>query len=266
MEALIASALSQQVSDLVLTYTNAKDIWDKLVSVYEQTSVQRLNLLMTDFFNLQRESEIDVAAYVAKVEKLFADMNTDLRRRGSYDIPVELLHGRILASIGPEYQEFSNVWESLNDNKRTTNSLIEKLCTIEKRLMSSNSVAESGAFAAQSFSKPVKKLYQSNETHGKSTENKKNDKPGSKATYRCFHCGAAGHVRKYCRKLNESKKNDNPSSSKDNKSTAFSATSGKGHSDAWICDSGASHHMTANKQYFVSFKKFTVSVNVQVAS
>jgi len=40
---------------------------------------------------------------------------------------IELLHWQILATVGPEYQEFSNVWESLDDNKRRTNSLLEKL-------------------------------------------------------------------------------------------------------------------------------------------
>jgi hypothetical protein len=94
---------------------------------------------------------MDMPAYIAKVEKLFADMNTELCR-GSHDIPIELLHGQILATVGPEYQEFSNVWESLDDNKRTTNSLLEKLCTIEKRLQTSM-VAESNAFVAHASTK-----------------------------------------------------------------------------------------------------------------
>lgn len=65
--ALIASALSQPVVDLVLTYSNAKDIWDKLVSVYEQNSILRSRLL-TEFFKLQCDPEMDVAAHVTKVE------------------------------------------------------------------------------------------------------------------------------------------------------------------------------------------------------
>jgi hypothetical protein len=44
-------------------------------------------------------------------------MYTELRRQGSHDIPIELLHVQILATMGPEYQEFSNVWESFDDNK-----------------------------------------------------------------------------------------------------------------------------------------------------
>jgi len=50
---------------LVLTYSDAKDIWDTLVSVNEQSSIQRLSLLMTEFFKLQRDAEMDIAAYVA---------------------------------------------------------------------------------------------------------------------------------------------------------------------------------------------------------
>jgi hypothetical protein len=117
-------------------YSDTKDIWDKLVSVHERSSIQRLGLLMTDFFKLQRDPEMDIAAYVSKVEKVFPDMNTELRRRGSHDIPMELTHRQILATVGPEGQEFSNVWESLND-KRTMNSLLETLCTIEKQLQTS---------------------------------------------------------------------------------------------------------------------------------
>jgi hypothetical protein len=45
--AFIASALSQPVADMVLRYSDAKDISDKLVSVHGQSSIQRLSRLMT---------------------------------------------------------------------------------------------------------------------------------------------------------------------------------------------------------------------------
>jgi len=72
------------------------------VSVYKQCSIQRLSLLMTDFFKLQRDSQMDIAAYVARVEMQFSDMNTELRRRGSHNILVELQHGQILQTVRPE--------------------------------------------------------------------------------------------------------------------------------------------------------------------
>jgi len=40
--------------------------------VYEEISIQRLNLLMTEFFKLQGNPEINIDLYAAKVEKLFS--------------------------------------------------------------------------------------------------------------------------------------------------------------------------------------------------
>jgi hypothetical protein len=34
---------------------------------------------MIEFFKVQSDPEMDIAAYVAQIEKLFSDMNTELR-------------------------------------------------------------------------------------------------------------------------------------------------------------------------------------------
>jgi hypothetical protein len=70
---------------------------------------------MMEFFKVQCNPEMDIAAYVTKVEKLFSDTNTELCQEGSHNIPIKLLHWQILATVGLEYQEVSNVWESTDD-------------------------------------------------------------------------------------------------------------------------------------------------------
>ena len=70
---------------------------------------------MTDFFKLQLDSQMGIAVYVARVELHFSYMYTELRRRESQDIPIELQHIQILATVKPELQEFSNARESLDD-------------------------------------------------------------------------------------------------------------------------------------------------------
>jgi hypothetical protein len=35
--------------------------------------------------------------------------------------------------------------------------------------------------------------------------------------------------------------------------------------DQWVCDSGASHHMTGNKQYFAKYKKCSAPINLSLA-
>jgi hypothetical protein len=87
---MIAIVLCQPVAYLILTYSDVKEIWDRLVSVYEQSIIQRLILLMTELFKLQLDSQMANVAYVGKVEMQFSDLNTELRRRGSQDISNEL--------------------------------------------------------------------------------------------------------------------------------------------------------------------------------
>jgi len=50
-----------------ITYSDAKNTWDSLISVYEQRSIQRLCVLMTEFFKHQHDPELDTVAYVAKI-------------------------------------------------------------------------------------------------------------------------------------------------------------------------------------------------------
>ena len=199
MVALIVSVLSQPVADLVLSYSDAQDIWEKLVSVYEQSSNQRLSMLMMEFFKAQSNPEMGIAAYVAKVEKLFSDMNTELHRRGLHDIPIELLHGQILATLGPEYQEVSNVWELLDDNKQMTNSLLEKLCMTEKRMQTSMTAAESSAFVAHASTTKSQSLVIKT-TSSKPSGSKKSTKD-NRENCSCFHCRRVGHLKMKCRKL-----------------------------------------------------------------
>ena len=54
---IIASALNKSVSELVLTCTNAKDIWDKLCAWFECSSMQWLNMLIESFFQAQHDKK-----------------------------------------------------------------------------------------------------------------------------------------------------------------------------------------------------------------
>lgn len=46
---MIAVALEKSVASFVLTYTTALEIWNKLLNVFEQTTEQRLSMLMKVF-------------------------------------------------------------------------------------------------------------------------------------------------------------------------------------------------------------------------
>ena len=87
----------------------------------------------------------------AQVRSWWTLLQKPLRLRSysrSHDIPIKLLYWQILTTVGPEYQELSSVWESLDNNKRKTNSLNKNLRMIEKLLQTSMTAADSSLFAA----------------------------------------------------------------------------------------------------------------------
>lgn len=74
---LITAALSKPIAELVLTCVHAKDIWDKCAR-FERSSTQRLNMLIDSFFQAKRNEKEDISTHVAKLQKLFVDLNAEL--------------------------------------------------------------------------------------------------------------------------------------------------------------------------------------------
>lgn len=184
----------------------------------------------------------------------------------SQDILIELLHGQILITVGPEYQEFSSIWESLDNNKRKTNSLFEKLCTIKKRLQTLMAAADSSAFAVhasttRSRSVVVKTTLCKPGGLKKSTKYNRQNRT-------LFQCDKFAHLKKKCRKLKADNNREGMGSSSVDGTTGstFSAVTVNSvrRSDKWVCDSGASHHMTPYKQYFAKYKRFSVPVSISL--
>jgi len=181
-------------------------------------------------------------------------MNTELRRRGSHDIPIEMLH----VPVVPEYREFSNVWESLDDNKRKTNILLEKLCTIEKLFQTSTTAAESSAIVAHASTRSLSR-WRSKQRRVKQVCRRSHNQIQQRKP-QLFSLWEGWPSEKNCRKLRANKNKSvvtdsiGSSSMGDTRGSAFSAVTVNSMrlENEWVCDSGALHHMTANKQYFAT--------------
>jgi hypothetical protein len=86
-----------------------------------------------------------------------------------------------------------------------------------------------------------------------------------------FHCGKVGHLKKNCRKLKADKNKSvvtcmGSSTVDDTKGSVFSAVrvNSLGLACKWVCDSGAWYHMTVNKHYFATYKRFSAPVNISL--
>ncbi|GFQ67255.1 retrovirus-related Pol polyprotein from transposon TNT 1-94 [Trichonephila clavata] len=198
-------------------------MWGKLLSVYKQSSGQRVNRLMAKFFRSEKELEEDIANHIAKLQRNFSELNDELRRVAKTTLPDLLLISRIMSTLPSEYFEFKSVWESIPIEERSGNKLAERLRLIEMRLPSKS--IDSTALVATR-----KKVFR---------------KPDRK----CYICRKPGHLAKDCWK--------NGSKPKVEGDAFVCSVEDVPESEVWIADSGSSAHLTKHKTYFGDFTKFS---------
>ncbi|KAK9708853.1 hypothetical protein QE152_g26952 [Popillia japonica] len=107
---LLASAVSRSAAELVLTCNNAKEIWDKLSARFERSSTQRLNMLIESFFRVKRDEKEDISSHVAKLQKLFVDLNEELTKHKENTLSERILNGRILTTLDKKFDNFKQLW------------------------------------------------------------------------------------------------------------------------------------------------------------
>ena len=90
-------------------------------------------MLIESFFKAQRGCKEDISTHVAKLQKLFVDLNDELTKHSENMLSERMLTGRILSTLGKEYDNFKDVWDTIPISTQTVNLHIEKLCTIELR-------------------------------------------------------------------------------------------------------------------------------------
>lgn len=256
---IIAGALNKTIAELVLTCTHAADIWDKLCARFERSSTQRLNMLIESFFQAKRDEKEDITIHVAKLQKLFVDLNNELEKHNESKLSERILNGRILSTLGREYDNFKDLWDTIPADQQKLNLLIEKLCSIEARELRVNKAEENVvAFVAKDTKVKNKSGFKRNDHSNRIAR--------AKQRFPCNKCRKIGHWAAEC-PSNTSKmsSNDNEKNKYESKGkpTAFIAYSLKANcdnstvTDFWCCDSGASKHISPNKHYFESYTEFS---------
>ncbi|GFQ77592.1 retrovirus-related Pol polyprotein from transposon TNT 1-94 [Trichonephila clavata] len=229
---ILVGNMDDSNAELTSVCTTSKSVWEKWLSVYEQSSGQRLDRLMEKFFRSEKELEDDIASHIAKLQRNFSELNDELRRVAKTTLPDLLLMSRIMSTLSSEYFEFKSVWESVPIEERSVNKLTERLRLIEMRLPSKSTDSTALVVTRKKvFKKPERK---------------------------CYVCRKPGHLAKDCWK-----KGSKPKVEGD----AFVCTvEGVPESEVWIADSGASAHMTKYKNCFVDFTKFVSPKPVYVGN
>jgi len=129
---------------------SAYQMWDKLLSVYEQKSNVNMYLLQQKFFSYVKDPTNNISAHISELEKLA----NNLKLTGE-NITDNMLLTKILMNLPNSYQHFYSAWDSMQSENKMVNNLTGRLLMKESRLQQQSNNCniyeeKSNAFTAKS--------------------------------------------------------------------------------------------------------------------
>ncbi|CAH2089012.1 unnamed protein product [Euphydryas editha] len=259
-QSIIVSRLSEEAMIHVLTCETAAEMWKKLHSVFESKSATSTLMLQQRFLQCKFE-EGELSIYLAKLQ----EMACQLKQAGE-TVSEKFLMTKVLMSLPESYSHFVSAWESVDTDKQNFNDLVARLLVEEERIQSKGHESESTAlFLKKSgFVKRCNRCYVPGHL-AKDCNSKVENR-------RCFSCGKIGHLKGQCKKGNRNKNSGQYGGghSKGNAFTVIGMITGTGceylsdssgidnrsvnqFKNKWLMDSGASAHMTGERELFTDY-------------
>jgi len=207
------------------------------------------------FYQAQRDGKEDINTHVAKLQKLYVDLNDELAKHNENTLSERMLTRRILSTLGKKYNNLKDVCDTIPTTTQTVNLLIE-LCAIELR---ADKFASAEAMALVTHENDKK---MSNSIKVMSSKSMKRGADSAKQKFPCNKNKQLGHWAAECTQKQQHAGNRGSKSAAKKNADVFpvhamgALRSSIVGADSCYCDSGATRHITPNKHYFVSYTKF----------
>lgn len=237
---VIATTVGQQPLLHILNCKTAKDMWDKLFTVYEQKSNASIHLLQQRFYSYTKDPADGIANHIAKLEEIVQQLK-DLKE----EISDTMVITKILMTLPANYNHFHSAWESTPDDKKTLDHLRSRLMIEESRIETQSSTDSGEAFMAR---------------QGKAKSNGR--RANTKKIGKCFKCGISGHWKTNCPKLQSS----GSKRGEDGDALMCETQGSDDQANQWYLDSGASDHMCNRSEWFKSYTSFSTPTAVRVGN
>lgn len=229
----IVLCVDKSQHNLVRNVTVAKTAWDNLQKYHEKNTIISKVTILKRLCTKRLTEDGSVAAHLNAMDELFE--RTDSLE---LELPAVLKVALVLASLPDSYDNLVIALEGRKDDELTMEFIRSKL--LDESLKRSEKLV------------PVEPS---------DTVLKTNFKPKV-----CYFCQKPGHIKKQCRKFLAQRRNDQ--ARKANASTKeevlFMAGDEECEESNWYVDSGATRHMSSDKQFFTSLK-LDDTVTVQLA-
>lgn len=243
---IIVTSVGQQPLTHIVNCKTAREMWTKLITVYEQKSQTNIHMLQQKFYACVKAEKDDIATHISKVECI-AQQLRDLGET----VSESMLITKILMTLPDKYMHFHTAWESTAATDRTLSNLTSRLIIEETRMSLHTHTQHQNAFMAEKG-----RIYESHSSKSFS---------GGGSRGRCFICKKTGHWKRECPKKKNSKI-ENKNNNKDAFISTLQRCDTNSDSQGWFMDSGATDHMTYDRELFSSYEQFDKPQKVRVGN
>ena len=248
---------------LALEAKSAKGLWETIAKVYSKGGTQGEMLKMRELVSLRMSEGDSVIRHVGKFKTIGYELNSMGRKMDEKFLCVLLMN-----SLPPSFDMLVTNLESMNIEEITLEKVAQKLQLEEQKRQAKKNAEDSSAGGGRA---PEGGAFGANTKPGKKGRRRRQDPMRDP----CDNCGKRGHWKKECwapggGAEGKRPKADTGASNSANMSShalfVTGAVNGRGKkTDHWAVDSGATAHMTHNKDLLKNFVELDTPVKIAVA-
>nr|CAD7568813.1 unnamed protein product [Timema californicum] len=245
-----------------------KEIWDKLHSLYGDTSEDAKQDCWQQFYDFRIKNGVPVATQLEKFETICKKLDDAGEKP-----PDSAVMSKLLNSLPSRFSAFTMAWECTAKDERKKENLIARIIREDKRLTSMEEESSSLALQVKALQLKLDKQEKMSSNYQKVNDSKDKLKKNSKSIeelkrkHPCKYCNELGHWYRECEKrmADEGKgrkmSDDSASAYVCDISAFFSETTDEDKS-VWLADSGASLHMTFRRDFFSELRPVVAQVEL----
>lgn len=178
-QTLIGLNVNSKIASKIANCKTAKDMLDKLVSLYGTKTDVTLETSRVKFFTFEFDESKSAVENCMEIQDLAEEVSTE-----NDPMKESWIMTRILSVLPPKLAHFRTSWDNVTGAARNVDTLIERLRLEDERIRETTTNAEGSTNNA---------LMAKRGKQGKSS-NYKQEKP----QLTCYKCGKKGHVIKEC--------------------------------------------------------------------
>lgn len=242
---MILLSLEHDIVKAVMTCETASQMWNKLKTIHSHKSESCKMILYKEYYDCKMEPGMKISEYVTKVEFIAMKLKNINEK-----LTDENLISKIVSGLSSDYKHFMSNWLATPASDRTYDNLLPRLLAEENI----NSEPENKSATAMKM--------------GASEDYKKGEKRGKRniKNIECYHCHKKGHLKKDCRSLKREEKANNRTKSDVDKKYAVMANTASEAKLTWLLDSGASFHMTGQRQWIQNYSQHSEKIPIRVGN